>query len=269
MQSYKTYRIAGIITVILFCFSSIYLYVISSDVITLFSLTKYADESSLNTRLVYMLIAVVFILGIVLFFLLYKIATQKETSDKQTIDTVEEKQKQKDEEERIKLERDKQTIEEARKNTIIEQVLRDLKDKSLQDYSDKLLTNIAKEFEIVQGLLFVKNPKNKMFKKVGSYAYYSDKPPREFKEGEGLSGQVAKNKKLICIDNVPETYITILSGLGNSTPNHLLIFPVLANDEAIGIIELASFKEFSEEQKQILRGIGKIIGTQLKEKISK
>jgi two-component system chemotaxis sensor kinase CheA len=37
------------------------------------------------------------------------------------------------------------------------------------------------------------------------------------------------------------------SGLGKSTPNYLLLVPVIAENETIGVVELASFKPFTNE----------------------
>lgn len=126
---------------------------------------------------------------------------------------------------------------------------------SVAAYTENLLQNIAKEMEIVMGLVFVLSDADQMFHMSGQYAYYSEERPKKFSLGETLSGQVAKNRKLLNIKEIPEGYITVFSGLGNSAPRHLIIAPISYNYQCIGIIELASFKPFGENEETLVRNI--------------
>jgi hypothetical protein len=130
-----------------------------------------------------------------------------------------------------------------------------------EHFSENLLSNIAKKFEIVQGLVFLKNDKKGKFTFTGGYAFFSEEKPREFIEGETLSGQVAKNKVVLNLSNVPEEYITILSGLGKGSPKHLLIVPIInSQNVCTGIMELASFKVFGNNEVEIFRLLGLSLG---------
>jgi len=122
-------------------------------------------------------------------------------------------------------------------------------------YTENLLQNIAKELQIVTGLVFVLNDDDQMFHISGQYAYFSEERPRSFPLDETLSGQVAKNRKLLNLKDLPEGYITVLSGLGKSTPRHLIIAPIVFNYKSIGIIELASFKPFSENEESLIQNV--------------
>ncbi|MFO7844698.1 MAG: GAF domain-containing protein [Bacteroidales bacterium] len=134
---------------------------------------------------------------------------------------------------------------------------------NLEKYSEKLLSNIAKELDIVQGLLFHRMKDSEEFTIAGKYAYFGETEPKNFKLGETLSGQVAKNQTLLNLSEIPENYITILSGLGTSSPNHLIIIPVIFNKETIAVIELASFKEFKKEIADMFSEISQHIGKSL------
>jgi putative methionine-R-sulfoxide reductase with GAF domain len=133
----------------------------------------------------------------------------------------------------------------------------------LVKYTEKLLSNIAKEFNIVQGLFFVKEKESDVFNIAGKYAYFGEEEPKSFKVGESLSGQAAKNKTVLNLKEIPENYVTILSGLGSSSPNHLNIIPIVYQDETIAIIELASFKEFKKNFNQLFEGMNEQIGKAL------
>ncbi len=130
-------------------------------------------------------------------------------------------------------------------------------------YTEKILSNIAKEFNVVQGLFFVKDKESDDFNIKGKYAFFGEEEPKSFKLGESLSGQVAKNKTVLNLKEIPENYITILSGLGSSSPNHIIIIPVIFNDETIGIVELASFKEFTKNFNELFNSMSEQIGKAL------
>ena len=86
-----------------------------------------------------------------------------------------------------------------------------------------------------------------------SFAYRERKQVSStFKIGEGLIGQCAREKKLIVVHEVPDDYIKINSGLGESKPLNIIVLPVLFEEELIAVIELASFNRFSEIQMSFL-----------------
>lgn len=67
--------------------------------------------------------------------------------------------------------------------------------------------------------------------------------------GEGLVGQSASEGKTLLVDDIPEGYIKIISGLGTASPRYLLIVPVKKDGNVRGVIEIASFKDISEHQR--------------------
>lgn len=130
-------------------------------------------------------------------------------------------------------------------------------------YTEKLLSNLAKEFDIVQGLFFIKEKETDTFNIVGKYAYFGDEEPKSFVLGETLSGQVAKNKTTLNLNEIPDNYVTILSGLGSSSPNQLIIIPIVIEEKTVAIIELASFKKFKQNFSDLFEGMSEQIGKAL------
>lgn len=134
-------------------------------------------------------------------------------------------------------------------------------------YAERILQNIAGHFGVVQGVFFLKDRVTGLFESVSTYAYTADDGPSPFKVGEGINGQVAKNRILLHLTSIPEGYLKIRSGLGNSAPSNLLIVPLLLNKETIGIIELASFKDFDQETRWTFKNLAKMIGNAMITKI--
>jgi len=118
------------------------------------------------------------------------------------------------------------------------------KSTNIKELTELVLTKLAREFSAVQGIAYIRDENSKGFSSKASYALYGKTD--EFVEGSGINGQVAINKKMKIITDIPEGYITVISGLGSSSPSKLLILPFVYNNETIALIELASFERFPE-----------------------
>ncbi|MFC2112190.1 GAF domain-containing protein [Bacteroidota bacterium] len=137
----------------------------------------------------------------------------------------------------------------------------------LGDYAERILLNLSRHFEIVQGIIYLRNSTTKDFESLCTYAYTSDQDPAPFKEGDGLVGQAAKNKKIMNFSSIPEGYLEVQSGLGKSSPDNLIIIPLLLNKETIGIMELASFHPLDKKTEWTFMNLSKIIGNSIVTKI--
>ena len=84
-----------------------------------------------------------------------------------------------------------------------------------------------------------------------------------FRVGEGLVGQCAKERKRILLTDVPDDYVTINSGLGESTPLNIIVLPVLFEGTVRAVIELASFSPFSPTHQSFLDQLTESIGLML------
>ena len=139
----------------------------------------------------------------------------------------------------------------------IDRILEKVKSaESLKDLAKDFLWSVAKEFDASQGAFFITKTKEDgihVIQFIAGYAYHlPESETIEFEFGEGLSGQVAKEGKLINIQTVPDGYIQILSGLGQSSPNSIIIFPIKKEEKVIAVVELASFKNFTKDDEDFL-----------------
>ncbi|CAM5317538.1 histidine kinase [Streptomyces avidinii] len=95
---------------------------------------------------------------------------------------------------------------------------------------------------------------------VGSYGRPADaEEGTSFALGESLVGQAARSHRIIATDQVPGGYV-ISSGLGHTTPGSLIILPIVVDDQALGVIELASFTAFTPVHRDFLAQLMETIG---------
>jgi len=79
--------------------------------------------------------------------------------------------------------------------------------------------------------------------------------------GDGIVGQVALEKSTVFMTSVPADYVRITSGLGQANPRSILIVPLLAEEELVGVIEFASFREFRDFEIEFLEKAGESIAS--------
>jgi CheY-like chemotaxis protein/GAF domain-containing protein/HAMP domain-containing protein len=93
-----------------------------------------------------------------------------------------------------------------------------------------------------------------------SYAFTRRKNfSSSFAIGENLIGQAALEKKQIVVENIPEEYISISSGLGKAKPKSIIVTPIMNDDELEGVLELGTVENFSDKQLEFLEKVSSSI----------
>jgi PAS domain S-box-containing protein len=137
----------------------------------------------------------------------------------------------------------------------------------MENLSYQIISKLVKYLDANQGGFFLvqKDKKDiKFFNLLACYAYDRKKfADRKINWGEGLIGSCALEKKIVYMTDVPKDYLLITSGLGKSTPNNLLIVPLISNDEVKGIIEIASFQPFEKFEIDFLEKVAESIAMTL------
>lgn len=124
-------------------------------------------------------------------------------------------------------------------------IIRDIqKHTDINKFAESLLIKFSHEFATVQGIAYIRDKNKDSFSTAATYALYGKTDG--FVEGIGINGQTAINKKPNLITEIPENYITVISGLGSSSPKNLLVLPFVHNNKTVALIELAAFDEFPE-----------------------
>jgi HAMP domain-containing protein/CheY-like chemotaxis protein/signal transduction histidine kinase len=121
--------------------------------------------------------------------------------------------------------------------------------RDLETVSKLILSELAPLVGGAHGVFYIMDSteENPYLKLLSSYAYRERRHlANRFYLGEGLVGQSALEKERILLTEVPHDYIKISSGLGEFTPLNVVVLPVLFEGQVTAVIELASFRRFSE-----------------------
>jgi PAS domain S-box-containing protein len=147
----------------------------------------------------------------------------------------------------------------------INQVLK-LHHNDLKDLSVHVIHSLVDILKIEMGAVFLAIPDNGQLslEMMVSYAYSEDRfHKRAFKLGESLVGACAAEKRTIYIKKVPDDYLKIISGLGLSSPQSLLLLPLVFEKKILGVIELGSLKEFDPNKIQFAERASETIANTL------
>lgn len=122
-----------------------------------------------------------------------------------------------------------------------------------RELAELSLSFISEFLNIGVAVFYAYDDHKQMLNTISTYAIEkSERLQKGFKIGEGLPGQAALEKKTIVIDTVPTDYLPITSALGKSDPLNILIIPVMHNDKLAGVLELGSFRVFSDDDMKFL-----------------
>ncbi len=80
-----------------------------------------------------------------------------------------------------------------------------------------------------------------------------------FGGGEGLVGQAMSTSELRVVDDLPDGYSKIRSGLGEATPRQLLLLPLVSFERSIGVLELALLRPSTEVARELLLAVRPLV----------
>jgi methyl-accepting chemotaxis protein len=124
------------------------------------------------------------------------------------------------------------------------------------------LQAICKQLDAGQGAVYMTTTSDEV-RKVELHAGYAlsigESSTISYEYGEGLIGQAASGGMTLYVDEVPEGYVKIISGLGSASPKHLLIVPMKKDNQVIGVMEIASFTAITEDQRKFVEESAQLI----------
>lgn len=143
--------------------------------------------------------------------------------------------------------------------------------KEEKEILDAGLNTICKQLEVGQGAIYkaLEKEGRRVVELENGYALsIGESTTLSYEFGEGLIGQAAVSGQSLYVDDVPDGYIKIVSGLGTASPKFLLIVPLKNNGQVLGVMEIASFTAITEDQRKFVEESAQLIANKIFAKAS-
>lgn len=130
--------------------------------------------------------------------------------------------------------------------------------------SDDILAYLINYLEANQGAIYLVNDSEEedYLEQVAIYAWGKKRYIKNRLEvGEGVAGQVWRERLSIYLTEIPDGYVQITSGLGHANPSSILVVPLQLNEEIYGIIEVASLKKYESYQIEFIEKLAENIAS--------
>jgi hypothetical protein len=148
----------------------------------------------------------------------------------------------------------------------INDILR-ISSEKLEDLAFNLIREVSLFTSSQVGALYIINDSAKKeiyAEMIAAFAYDRQKfINKKINVGEGLVGRCIQENETVYLTEVPENYLSIKSGLGESKPVSILIVPLHLTENVYGVIELASFDKFEPYKIHFIETIGENIATSI------
>jgi len=142
-------------------------------------------------------------------------------------------------------------------HTLFSGILR--KHQDLNKLCEEVCLRLTQYVQAHQSAIFIVNdtdPTNPFLEMTAAYAPDAKTlNNRNFRFGEGPVGEVANSLETYVLTDVPDDYLTLTSGLGESRPTSLLLLPLVSNDNLYGVFEIASFRKFQKEEVEFIKTV--------------
>ncbi|WP_339505039.1 response regulator [Pseudomonas sp. RL_105y_Pfl2_101] len=144
---------------------------------------------------------------------------------------------------------------------LAEQVLGQL---SLNLLGRNILQFCAKYLDVAVAALYVRED-NGVLRRVASYGLSREDNEQQqvIVDGEGIAGQALQQGRVIRLDDVPDDYLKVSSGLGQGLPNSVLVAPTSDDGRINGVIELGLLRPLTERDIELLELISGNVGTSI------
>ena len=126
-------------------------------------------------------------------------------------------------------------------------------EQSTTEMADKVLGFLVTHLSAGMGAFYLFDERAVQLALTATYAATKDlNVGKNFRLGEGVIGQAAREQKIISLTDVPPDYLPIGSALGKSVPKIVVAIPLLHGNRLVGVIEIATFREFNDTEVKFL-----------------
>jgi predicted transcriptional regulator len=139
------------------------------------------------------------------------------------------------------------------------------KRRNLEDLATGIIAELVRYVDASAGDVFIaddSDPNQVTLMATGEFSF-STGQERKFviNSGEGYVGTCYKEKKTITIDNLPDDYVILRSGLGEISLHHVALVPLVQDDACVGVIEIASIGKMEEHKIRFIEKIAESLAS--------
>ncbi|HDS1735888.1 response regulator [Pseudomonas sp. BP8] len=141
---------------------------------------------------------------------------------------------------------------------LAEQVLGQL---TLPMLGDNILRFFATYLGSVVGAVYVRDEHGGLVR-VASYGLSADEQARTqaLAAHDGLLAEAVRQARLVRLDQLPEDYFRLSSGLGSGLPRSAMLMPTRDDGQVNGVLELGFLRPLSERDQEILERVAENLG---------
>ncbi|MFJ7956859.1 ATP-binding protein [Streptomyces sp. NPDC096319] len=128
--------------------------------------------------------------------------------------------------------------------------------RSLPEIAELIMAEVPPLVAAQYGAFFLAQDGERGTELVMTAAYGSpddpDAEPRRFRLGQSLVGQAARDRRALLVEQVPDGYATLASGVGSGGPSMLIVLPIVVEEQVLGAVEFASLHPFTPLRREFL-----------------
>jgi len=135
---------------------------------------------------------------------------------------------------------------------------------ALPQLSRAMLEFLAGYLDVMVAALYVRDETG-MLRRTAAYGFSRENEERTqaFEGTQTLVGQAAADGRLIEVDNIPDNYLKVTSGLGTSAPKSVVMAPIQNGGLVNGVVELGFMKPLSARDIEFLKLIAGNMGASI------
>jgi ligand-binding sensor domain-containing protein len=139
------------------------------------------------------------------------------------------------------------------------------KRQNLEELSSSTISELVRYVDASAGGIFVMDDSDQfhiVLKASGDFCLSSDSSVNKvFEVGEGNIGACFKEKQTLCINNLPDGYIVMRSGLGKISLHHAVYIPIMQDNAPVGVIEVASSEKLADNKVKFMEKIAESLAS--------
>ena len=135
---------------------------------------------------------------------------------------------------------------------------------AVESLGRSVLEFVARYLDVAVAALYVRED-NGSLRRVAAYGFSKDseKTGQSFYSAEGLVGQAALENRVLQLDQLPDNYLKVTSGLGQGSPSHVLVVPVHNDGKVNGVVELGFLRTLGPRDLEFVNMIANNIGNSI------